>query len=209
MKKKIKITGMILFLTLLVIGGIVLLTDVYRVFLPLLETGVEIDKNYGDTILVLGGGLKKGSQIGFSTEERLILAIELYHQKKRTIIISDGSLYYKSPAVRKITDFLLENGVSSNFIRLEGKSQTTFDNFNYTRAILDDLKTKEIIVCTSPYHQKRAEMMLKYLKIHNFKMARMKYSEIHQAHTMQQRGRNLWLILREYMGILKFKLIKK
>jgi uncharacterized SAM-binding protein YcdF (DUF218 family) len=189
--------------------GLNLFTDFYLVFLPPLERGTDIDKNYGDTILVLGGGLRKGPEIGFSTQERLLLAVDLFRQKKRTVIVSDGSLYPHSPAIKKITDFLVEKGVPKEYIRLEGKSQTTFDNFFNTHRILDEVNAREVIVCTSPYHQKRAEMILTYLEIGAFKIAKMKNSEILKADTIQRRLRNIWLISREYMGILKFKIFKK
>jgi uncharacterized SAM-binding protein YcdF (DUF218 family) len=71
------------------------------------------------------------------------------------------------------------------------------------------MKSKEVIVCTSPYHQDRAQMILNYLKLDNFKIARMKHSEIYKARTVRQRLRNSWLIFREYMAILKFKIFKK
>jgi uncharacterized SAM-binding protein YcdF (DUF218 family) len=196
-------------LATLVLTALLLFTNFYMIFLGPLETGVDVDNDYGDVILVLGGGLRKGREIGYSTEERLLLAIELFKQKKRMIIVSDGSLYRRSPAIKKVTGFLTKNGVEREYIHLEGKSQTTFDSFYYTQKMLEEMNSKEVIVCTSPYHQERAQMILDHLRLKNFKIARMKQSEINQAHTVKQRLRNLWLILREYMAILKFKMLKK
>jgi len=209
MKKKIKYFLVTLGLVTLVLTALLLFTNFYMIFLGPLEIGEEVDNDYGDVILVLGGGLRKGREIGYSTEERLLLAIELFKQKKRMIIISDGSLYRGSPAIKKITGFLTKNGVEKKYIHLEGKSQTTFDSFYYTREMLKKMNSKEVIVCTSPYHQERAQMILDYLKLKNFKIARMKYSEIYRAHTIKQRLRNSWLIFREYMAILKFKISKR
>jgi len=205
MKKKIKY----ILLALLLVTALFVFTDVYLVFLGPLKTGTDIGKSYGDSILVLGGGLRKGPEIGYSTEERLLLAVELFHQKKRIVIISDGSLYRRSPAIKKMTDFLEEKGIPKEYLRLEGKSQTTFDNFFYTKDIIKKLNSKEVIVCTSPYHQKRAELMMKYLEIGDFRVAEMKHSEIYQANSIKQRFRNMRLIIREYMGIIKFKLFGK
>lgn len=193
----------------LVLTALLLFTNFYRIFLGPLEKGIEVDNHYGDVILVLGGGLRKGREIGFSTEERLLLAVELYKQKKRIIIVSDGSLYPRSPAIKKITDFLTKNGVEREYIQMEGKSQTTFDSFYYTQEMLEEMKSKEVIVCTSPYHQERAQLILDHLKLKNFKIARMEHSEIYQSHTIKQRLRNSWLIFREYLAILKFKIFKK
>jgi uncharacterized SAM-binding protein YcdF (DUF218 family) len=208
-KKKLKFT--ILALGIFVILGTILLlfTDIYTLFLGPLETGTDVDKEFGDVILVLGGGLRKGKEIGYSTEERLLMAAELYRQKKRMIIVSDGSLYRRSPAIEKITRFLVENGVAGESIRLEGKSQTTFDSFHYAQKILRELKAEEVIVCTSPYHQQRTQLILDYLGLNRFRVARMKHSEIHRADSIKQRMRNVWLITREYLAILKFKIFKK
>ena len=209
MKKKIKYFLLTLGLLIVVFTALLFFTNFYRVLLGPLEIGIDIDNGYGDVILVLGGGLRKGPEIGYSTEERLLLALELFQQRKRMIIVSDGSLYPRSPAIKKITDFLVKNGVEKEYIQLEGKSQTTFDSFYYTQELLEKMKSKEVIVCTSPYHQVRAQMILNHLELKNFKIARMKHSEIYQAQDVKQRLRNLWLISREYMAILKFKIFKK
>jgi uncharacterized SAM-binding protein YcdF (DUF218 family) len=208
MKKKMKILIIVLvILTVLLLLG--LFTNVYLLFLGPLKAGAEVDGNYGDVILVLGGGLRKGREIGYSTEERLLLAAELFNRKKRTVIISGGSMYRGSPAIKKITDFLVRHGVDKEYIRFEGKSQTTFDNFVYTRKMIEEMKSKEIIVCTSPYHQWRARMILDYLGVENFRIAKMERSEVYQAHSVKQRLRNMKLVFREYLAILKFKIFKK
>jgi len=208
-KKKTKLFLLVLGLIILILTVLFLFTNIYSVFLGPLDIGTGINPDYGDVILVLGGGLRKGPEIGYSTEERLLQAIELFKQKNRMLIISDGSLYNRSPAIKKMTDFLVERGVGESFIILEGKSQTTYESLIYVRKILNELNSKEVIVCTSPYHQKRAHLILKYLKFNNFKIARMNHSEIDQAATIKQRLRNSWLILREYLAILKFKISKK
>lgn len=189
--------------------ALVLFTDIYLFFLWPLDIGVEVDPQYGDVILVLGGGLKKGREIGYSTQERLDLAVRLFSQKKRTIIISGGSLYRGSPAIKKIIDFFKKQGIDESYLRFEGKSQTTFDNFYYTHEMIDNMKFKEIIVSTSPYHQRRSRMILSYLGFTDFKIKKMDQSEVYQAGSIQQRLRNWKLIVREYLAILKFKVFKR
>jgi uncharacterized SAM-binding protein YcdF (DUF218 family) len=174
-----------------------------------LETSGEINEDFGDMILVLGGGLKRGNEIGFSTEERLNLAVELYKQKARMIVISDGSLYKRSPAINKFDNYLLTRGIKREHIKYEGKSQTTYDNILYAKSMLEKGKFKQIIICTSPYHQKRSAMIISYLKIKNFKIAKMRESEIFLPGTIKQRLRNMRLVFREYFAILKFKLFKR
>jgi uncharacterized SAM-binding protein YcdF (DUF218 family) len=192
-----------------VLTVLILFTDIYLVFLMPLDIGGDVDSKYGDVILVLGGGLKKGREIGYSTQERLELAVRLFKQKKRTIIISGGSLYKGSPAIKKITDFFDKYGIDQSYLRFEGKSQTTFDNFFYTHEMIDNMKFKEIIVSTSPYHQRRSRMILSYLGFTDFKIKKMERSEVYQSHSIQQRLRNWKLIIREYLAILKFKVFKR
>lgn len=205
-KKKIIVYGVVL---LLVLAALLLFTNVYILFLAPLEVGEEIDKGFGDVILVLGGGLKQGFQIGFSTQERLALAAALYRQKKRTIVISGGSLYPGSPAIKKMAAYLVNQGVAQADIRTEGKSQTTYDNFLHANELLKSSGFEEVVVCTSPYHQRRSRLIISHLELKNYKIAKMTDSEIYRPGTIKQRLRNIRLILREHIAILKFKIFKK
>lgn len=183
-------------------------TNIYQLCLKPLDVGETISEDYGDAILVLGGGLRPNVKIGFSTRERLMQAIRLYNQKKRAVIVTDGSLYFRSPAIRKIKDFLIDGGVTPSLIYLEGRSQTTFENCVNSQAIIKTNKFREIVVCTSPYHQRRTQLILDYLDVNDFKIARMDVSEVYQAQNIGQRWRNIKLICREYFAILKFGLFK-
>lgn len=193
---------------LLLTGGIFVFTNIYLLFLPPLDIGTVVQANYGDVILVPGGGSKKG-ELGYSTQERLLLAVELFTQKKRMIIVSGGSAYKGSPAIKKYTAFFSKYNIGKEYLKFEGRSQTTYDNFFNTRKMVDEMKFQEIIVCTSPYHQRRSQIIISYLEFTNFKIAKMKNSEIYQAKNISQRLRNTWLISREYLAILKFKIFKK
>ncbi|MCP4214555.1 MAG: YdcF family protein [bacterium] len=205
MKKKLKYFAIIFTL----VTALLIFTNIYLLFLGPLDIGTEVKDGYGDAILVLGGGLKKGLELGYSTEERLMLAVELFKQKKRKIIVSGGSLYKRSPARKKITDFFKRNGIDETNITFEGKSQTTYDHFSYATKLINDMKYKEIIVSTSPYHHRRSLMILSYLELKNFKISHMNRSEIYQADSIGQRLRNLKLVVREYLAILKFKIFKR
>lgn len=205
MKKKIKYIVFILIVCIFILC----FTDFYTIFVKPLDIGKKVDKNYGDVILVLGGGLRPKVEIGYSTGERLRLAARLFKQKKMPIIISDGSLYKGSPAIKKMKEYLLKHNIKDEYILIEGKSQTTFDNCVNAKKIIDKNHFKELIICTSPYHQKRTELILKYLNFKKFKIAKMHNSEIYQANNIKQRLRNFKLILREYLAIVKLKIFKK
>lgn len=204
MKKKIKY----LLIILLLVGGIFLFTDIYLIFLKPLDIGTEVDVNYGDVILAPGGGSKRGD-LGTSTEERLLLAVELFKQKKRIIIVSGGSAYKGSPAIKRYVAFFSKYGIGKEHLRFEGRSQTTYDNFYNSHKLIDEMKLKEVIIVTSPYHQRRSRMILSYLGLTNFKMAKMKNSEVYRAESISQRLRNIRLITREYLAIVKFNIFKR
>ena len=203
--KKIKILLLIFFFLLLLF----LLTDIYLLLLKPLDTGHIVKKQSGDIILVLGGGLKAGNEIGVSTAERLEQALDIYKTKKMKILVSDGSLYKKSPAIKMFRDFLTKQGVASEHILFEGKSQTTFENFLYTKSIIREENSDEILVCTSPYHQMRSEVIIDHMKLDNYRVVKMDRSEVYQAASIKQRLRNLRLVIREYFGLLKFKIFKR
>ena len=160
-------------------------------------------------MLVLGGGLKSGNKIGVSTAERLEKAVQLYNVKKMKILVSDGSLYRKSPAIKMFRKYLIGRGIEPEHILFEGQSQTTYENFIYTKKTIVNEKSDEVIVLTSPYHQKRSSVIMKYLKLNNYRVVKMDKSEIYQSGSIKQRFRNLRLIIREYFGLLKFKIFRK
>lgn len=200
MRKKFKIF-------LLILGILIILfvtTNIYTIFLKPLDIGIEIEKKYGDVILVLGGGLRPRVELGYSTKERLELAVEIFKQRKRPILLSGGSLYKRSPAIGKMKAFFKKYNINEEYIFFEGKSQNTYESCINSKILIDERKLKEVIVCTSPYHQKRCSMILKKLDFQNFKIARMDHSEIFNPQSIKQRLRNIWLIIREYFAILKF-----
>jgi uncharacterized SAM-binding protein YcdF (DUF218 family) len=184
-------------------------TDIYKVVLPIFDIGITIDENFGDVILVLGGGLRRGLKIGFSTEERILLAVKLYKERKRKIIISDGSLYQGSRAIKIYKDFMINRGVSNSDIIIEGRSQTTYQNFIYTCDLIKGCGADRVIICTSPYHQKRAEMIIRNLNIYEFRIAKMTESEIYKSKSILRRLRNIKLILREIGAVIKYRIFFK
>jgi len=169
-----------------------------------LEAGVDISPEYGDVILVLGGGLRPKLHLGYSTEERLRLAVSLYHQRTRTILISDGSLYRKSPAIPRLLTWLAGRGVPPGDVLLEGHSQNTRENLVNCLAMIRESGYEQVIACTSPYHQARVKLIMKQIGYRDFKIARMIHSEIRFDSGAGQWFRNLRLIWWEYLAILRF-----
>jgi len=173
-----------------------------------LEAGECVPADYGDVILVLGGGLRPNLNFGYSTAERLKLAVSLYRQNSRAIIVSDGSLYRGSPAVPVMKTWLTRQGVAPEHIILEGRSQNTLQNLTHGLALVRSRGFQQVIACTSPYHQARVKMLMQHLDYPDFRIARMDESEIRFHSGVRQWLRNLRLIAREYLAILRFRLFR-
>ena len=186
-----------------------LTTGLYRLFLLPLDVGEPIRPEYGDLILVFGGGLQPRLTIGISTRERLDLALALFHQRPRKILLSDGSLYRRSPAIEKIRTFLRRRGVADSFLILEGRSQNTFESAVNCKKIIESNGFSQVILCTSPYHQRRSAWILEYLEYPPFRVAKMDKSEVYRDDSFKQRFRNIRLIFRDYVALAKFVLLRR
>lgn len=175
-------------------------------WLESLEAGEPIPADYGDVILVLGGGLRPKLNFGYSTAERLKLAVSLYRQTPRCVIVSDGSLYRGSPAVPLMKNWLIKQGIAPEHIILEGRSQNTMENLTHGLELMKSSGFQQVIACTSPYHQARVKMIMQHLGYNDFRIARMRTSEIRSNSGVRQWLRNLRLLTREYLAILRFRL---
>lgn len=190
------------------IAALMTATGCTQAWLNPLDVGEEISPEYGDVILVLGGGLRPNLALGYSTEERLKLAVSLYRRTPRHLLVTDGSLYRRSPAVPRLRQWLIRRGVLPQHIVFEGRSQNTWENLSNGLEILQRRGFRQVIACTSPYHQARVKLIMRYLGYPDFRIARMRESEIRSDSGIRQLMRNLRLIVREYFAILHFYLFR-
>jgi len=102
---------------------------------------VDSGKVSAEVIIVLGGG----------SHERPERAAELFkqHAAPRIIVSGEGD----DEINRRI---LISNGVPAGAIQIEGKSQTTRENAEFTIKLLRAEKIRSAIVVTSWYHSRRA-----------------------------------------------------
>ena len=119
--------------------------------------------------MVLGAGLR-GTKISTSLLYRLETALdfhELYPDVK--IIVSggqgEGEKISEASAMR---NFLVDNGVDSSQIIMEDKSTDTYENFLYTKKILDEeseVKDPTVTVISNNFHMFRAKFLAKEVGI--------------------------------------------
>ena len=115
--------------------------------------------------MVLGAGLR-GTKISTSLLYRLETALdfhELYPDVK--IIVSggqgEGEKISEASAMR---NFLVDNGVDSSQIIMEDKSTDTYENFLYTKKILDEeseVEAPTVTIISNNFHMFRAKFLAK------------------------------------------------
>ena len=152
--------------TILFTIGLVLFISVEGL---IIYNGHHVDKEKPDYLMVLGAGLR-GTKISTSLLYRLETALdfhELYPDVK--IIVSggqgEGEKISEASAMR---NFLVDNGVDSSQIIMEDKSTDTYENFLYTKKILDEeseVKDPTVTVISNNFHMFRAKFLAKEVVI--------------------------------------------
>lgn len=124
----------------------------------------EINTTY-EVGVVLGGIGKidpAEKRIEFNNSaDRLLKAIELYHQKKiKKILITGGSgslLHPEDKEAVYIYQYLKNIQIPDTSIIIENESRNTYENALFTKKILDSLHIKDnIVLITSAYHLRRS-----------------------------------------------------
>lgn len=96
-----------------------------------------------------------------NSADRLMKALELYHQKKiKKILITGGSgsvLHPEDKEAIYIYQYLKNIQVPDRDIIIESQSRNTYENAIFTKRILDSLHlNKSIVLITSGYHLRRS-----------------------------------------------------
>ena len=117
-----------------------------------------------DFLLILGCRVK-----GDTPDEMLRLrakaAAKFLNEHKNVGAICCGGIVHEDQTkseAQAIKEILLQNGIESERIFLEDKSQTTFENFVNAKKIIDSLKTEkepEIAFISSEFHLMRASVI--------------------------------------------------
>lgn len=129
----------------------------------IIYNGHHYDKERPDYLMVLGAGLR-GSKISTSLLYRLETAVEynrLYPDVK--IIVSGGQGPDEDISEAKaMKDYLVSQGIDESLIISEDKSTNTYENFLFTKKILEDETGEEdftITVISNNFHMYRAKYL--------------------------------------------------
>ena len=131
----------------------------YRIIKP------KYNKDY---IIVLGSGLIGGNKVSKLLGSRIDKAIDFYnkqksHNKNSKIIFSGGQgLDETISEGEAMKNYALEKNVPLEDIIVENKSTTTYENFLFSKEIIEKRdKNAEIVFSTSNYHVFRAAIYAK------------------------------------------------
>lgn len=125
----------------------------------------KLDKSY-DVGVVLGGGMVNidrthNRKIFRNNTDRFLQALDLFNHKRiNRILISSGAgsiLFRDVVESDLIKDFLIDNNVPDSLVLVDAKSDNTHENALFTKALLEKLKIKKVLLITSASHMRRAK----------------------------------------------------
>ena len=123
-----------------------------------------------DAVIVLGSGIR-GELLTVGLKNRLDRAVEIYRDNPDTIIIVSGGQGPQEDITEALAmeRYLLGCGVESDKIIKEEQATSTYENFDYSRQILEELFGEEYKVAfvTNEYHIFRASSLAKIAGIEN------------------------------------------
>ena len=135
----------------------------YSPLIWFMASPLRIDQNpqKADAIVVFGGGVGETGSPGKSTIERSRFSAELYKQGYADkIIFSSGYKYYYNDA-ENMKLIALSVNIPEEDIMLEKKANSCYENVIYSTRLLRDNNYKKILIVTSPYNMRRAQLIYK------------------------------------------------
>lgn len=145
---------------------------------PIKDMIVEpLEKNYSpitkaqleqvDCYVVLGGGIYDNSPKSLSSTTgspsksalfRIIEGVRLYKKSPKPIIVTGGIVYNGEKSEGSVyKELMIDLGVPSSNIIIEGKSRTTEENAELTKDIMEKNEYKKVVLITSATHMKRSK----------------------------------------------------
>ena len=150
--------GVLLWLRYLVILGIVVYIGCMALILSYSHTNIDYNE---DVVIVLGSGVKNGKP-NVTLQARLDAAIEYYKTNSDIYIVAAGGLARQKDTTEAavMKNYLMENGIPENIIITEEKSQSTKENYLFSKQLLTDknIKHDSIVFITNDFHIYRAKI---------------------------------------------------
>lgn len=168
----------------------------------IIYNGNHHDNEKPDYLVVLGAGLR-GNSISASLLYRLETTLdfhEMYPDVK--IVVSGGQGTGESmPEALAMRNFLVDNGVDPSLIIMEDKSTNTYENFLYTKYILEEDTEKDnftITIISNNFHMYRAKFLAREVGFSTYGYP----ASSHKASA-------LVFYVREFFGVIKAYIFKQ
>ena len=109
----------------------------------------------GEVLVVLGSDTVR-DVIGWSSYWRSVYAVRAWREGGfREVVVSGGSGQGEVPIAERMRDFMVSQGIPASSIRVENQSRSTRENALKSKAILDAIPGRKILL-TSDFHMFRA-----------------------------------------------------
>ncbi len=112
-----------------------------------------------DAIVVFAGGVGESGRAGQGYEERVLQAVALYERGLAPRIIFSSGLTFLLREADVMKALAVSLGVPEEAILLEREAASTVQNVAHTRAMLRAHDWKTILLVSSPYHMRRADLV--------------------------------------------------
>ncbi len=159
------------------------------------------DSGPADAAIVLGAGVLK-NEPSPAYKERINHAIDLYKAGRVKYLILTGGTLGNAPVAEALAarDYATQNGVAPKDALTESHSTDTFENFCYSRDIVERQRFARVLVVSDPLHMRRAMSIARELGINAYPSptptARYGGWEGETAYLMREIGlyaRDLWV----------------
>lgn len=162
----------------------------------IIYNGHHHDTQKPDYLVVLGAGLR-GRSISASLLYRLETALDFHDMYPDLKIVVSGGQGEGEDMTEALAmrNFLVDNGVNPNLIIMEDKSTNTYDNFLYTKNVLEEETVKEdftITIISNNFHMYRAKFLAKEVGFNTYGYP----APSHKASA-------LVFYVREFFGVIK------
>ena len=159
--------GFLLWMRRLIILGI----SVYLIFMGLILSYSYTNVDYNENVvIVLGAGVTNG-KVSKVLQNRLDACINYYHKNNDiNIVVSGGLTRLKDGTeAEAMAQYLFDNGIPKDIVILEDKSQSTLENYRFTKQILENqnINYNSIVFVTNDFHIYRAKKYAEYCGFEN------------------------------------------
>ena len=168
----------------------------------IIYNGYHHDAERPDYLVVLGAGLR-GNSISASLLYRLETTLDFHEMYPDVrIVVSGGQGKGENMAeALAMRNFLVDNGVDPSLIIMENKSTDTYENFLYTKEVLEEETGKEgftITIISNNFHMYRAKFLAKEVGFSTYGYP----APSHKASA-------LVFYVREFFGVIKAYIFKQ